>query len=105
METQDDFDEMAVLAYHTVSTNTSIIQMEMDDGSIGDDTDDDDQQDHRRLPRNRRNRFDTDRALQCIHTDFLCHEPVFTESEFKRFFRISRQRFQRLLEDVGNKTE
>jgi hypothetical protein len=39
-------------------------------------------------------------ALQCIYRDFLGNVPKFPGDQFKTFFRISRQRFIKLMNDV-----
>ena len=63
--------------------------------------------DHRWLPRSKRRRFRHAEALHCIQRDCTgipgdLSTPIFAGREFDTMFRISRSRFQRLLEDVGN---
>ena len=63
--------------------------------------------DHRNLPRNPKRQFRHDEALHCIRRDYTGivgdpSTPIFHGREFDTMFRISRSRFQRLLEDVGN---
>ena len=58
--------------------------------------------DHRTLPRLQKKECEHQRAYQCIIRDYLGPEPLFDGREFQTSFRISRRRFQRLLEDVGN---
>lgn len=57
--------------------------------------------DHRLLPRSRRKEYRHGEALHCINRDFLGTNPLYG-AEFIWYFRISRSRFQRLMEDVGN---
>ena len=62
------------------------------------------QKSHRGGPRSQRRHFHHNEALQAIRRDYigipeLPHTPLFG-AEFKLMFRISRPRFQRLLEDV-----
>ena len=63
--------------------------------------------DHRLLPRNPKRKFRHDEALYCINRDYLgiatdLSTPIFAGSEFASMFRISRSRFQRMLEDFVN---
>lgn len=57
---------------------------------------------HRHFPRARRLKFCHAEALHCINRDYLGPVPLFPDRQFDEMFRISRSRFQRLLEDVGN---
>ena len=70
--------------------------------SSSSDDEEEEQTDHRTLPREKRARFDHGRALESIKTDYLNLDSTFIGSQFKLFFRISRRRFQAILEDVGN---
>ena len=60
--------------------------------------------DGRTLPRSQRRQFKSDRALECIHQDYLgvAGDPATAlfASDFQRMFRISRQRFQVFMEDI-----
>ena len=56
--------------------------------------------DHRKLPRKKRRVFDHAGALQCINRDYLGPDPLFGK-EFPLQFRISRGRFQTMMEDVA----
>ena len=64
--------------------------------------------DHRQLPRRKRRTFDHSRALKCIQDDYLgrpddaLHVPTFLEY-FPVVFRISRSRFQVMMEDIMSK--
>ena len=58
--------------------------------------------DHRLLPRNEKTVYDHERASYCIRSDYLGSIPRFDGKEFQVMFRLSRSRFQRLMEDVGN---
>ena len=62
--------------------------------------------DHRLLPRNVKRVFRHEEALQCLRRDYFGVEgdlstPLFAGSEFKAMFRISRSRFQRMMEDFS----
>ena len=57
--------------------------------------------DHRLLPRNKRTKYDHERALYCIMSDYLSSISRFDGREFQQMFRLSRSRFQRLMEDVA----
>ena len=67
-----------------------------------DDTFDGPAIDHRLLPRTARKQFRPAEAVHCINRDYLGPVPLFDGREFDEMFRISKSRFQRLMEDVGN---
>ena len=72
---------------------------------LEDDTDEDDDAiklDHRWLPRNERKVYDRDFVLIGLNRDYLGPKPLFDGREFDTMFRISKARFERLLQDVGN---
>ena len=56
---------------------------------------------HKHLPRSKRRKFQHDEALRCIMRDYLGANALFVGANFKMMFRISRSRFQRLMEDIG----
>ena len=62
------------------------------------------EQDHRKLPRAKRRKFRHDEALNCIKRDYMgiTGDPStpLLGSEFKLMFRLSKERFQVLMEDV-----
>jgi hypothetical protein len=58
--------------------------------------------DHRTLPRSGRTYYDHAGAVACMMRDYLGPVPLFADRQFDVMFRLSRSRFQRLLEDVGN---
>ena len=58
--------------------------------------------DHRTLPRATRKTYDPAGALYCINRDYLGPAPLFDGKEFDTMFRISRSRFEALMQDVGN---
>jgi Plant transposon protein len=58
--------------------------------------------DHRTLPRKKKRRFDHKRALDCIRADLTGPDATFIGKDFKAYFRISRARFQHILETFGN---
>jgi hypothetical protein len=94
----DDMVDQAIV-FAALSNSNLLLQM-MQSGQQDSD-DDDDKGDHRQLPRAQRRQFKHGEALSCINRDYLGPDPLFGK-EFDLMFRISRQRFQKLLEDVGN---
>ena len=58
--------------------------------------------DHRELPREGKREFRHGHALQCILYDYLGPKPLFNGREFETMFRVSKRRFQCLMEDFGN---
>jgi hypothetical protein len=62
-------------------------------------------QDYRRQPRQAKALFRHNGAVWCIQRDFLgisgdLTTPIFQDSSFEMFFRLSRTRVQRIFEDV-----
>jgi hypothetical protein len=49
----------------------------------------------------KRTQFDRVRALKCIAEDYVGEVPRFDGREFQEVFRVSRGRFQRVMEDVA----
>jgi hypothetical protein len=62
------------------------------------------EEDHRQLPRSKRRKFRHDEALNCIKRDYMGipgdPSTPLLGSEFKLMFRLSKERFQVLMEDV-----
>lgn len=58
--------------------------------------------DHRTLPRKKKRVFQHQRAADSIRHDFTGPDALFIGKDFKSCFRISRARFQNLLETFGN---
>ena len=58
--------------------------------------------DSRELPRESRREFQHQRALDCLLYDYLGPKPLFDGREFEMMFRVSRRRFQCIMEDIGN---
>ena len=58
--------------------------------------------DHRTLPREQRRDFRHREAHNCIMCDHLGPKPLFNGREFEMMFRVSRTRFQCMIEDFGN---
>ena len=56
---------------------------------------------HTRQPRATRKKFKPLEALHCIKRDYLGPSPLFDDTGFVEQFRISRGRFQRLMEDIA----
>jgi hypothetical protein len=57
--------------------------------------------DHRTLSRKKKKEFDHQGALECLQRDYLGPQPLFNDRQFDVMFRISRSRFQRLMDDVA----
>lgn len=53
-------------------------------------------------PRGKRTVYQHAEALHCIRRDYLGPTPIFKDKQFDMMFRISKSRFQRLMEDIGN---
>jgi Plant transposon protein len=58
--------------------------------------------DHRALSRTKRTKFKHEEAQYCVFRDYLGPHPLFDDKQFKNQFRISKQRFQCLMEDISN---
>ena len=56
-------------------------------------------EDHRNLPRGKRKVFDHENTKMCIQRDYTGPEALFGD-QFEVYFRISKQRFIRLMEDI-----
>jgi hypothetical protein len=97
----DDFDEMLAVYYHVSSV--AMMMIEESDASqsiINVSQQINGPRDHRSNPRGRRRIFRHDEALLCIKRDYLGPHPLL-DAEFKQIFRISRGRFQLMMEDVA----
>ena len=98
MEDEDFEDDLtAIRSWLTLASSVAI-----DMASSDEDTDDKRKIDHRKLPRSKRTLFKHQEALNCINRDYLGPQPLFDDKQFELMFRISPQRFQRLMEDIGN---
>ena len=64
-------------------------------------TDDGVEIDHRLFPREKKTKYDHERALTCLKTDYLIAIPRFRGRDFEEMFRLSWTRVQRLFEDIG----
>ena len=60
-----------------------------------------DSQEEPKKKRAKKTEFGNPRANKCIMDDYLGPEPTFKDKQFELHFRVSRSRFQRLLEDVA----
>jgi hypothetical protein len=98
--TDEEWDDMVDTAVAYAVINNSFLCQSMLESTIKDD-DKEQHIDHRKLPRGKRCQFKHGEALACINRDYLGPSPLFGK-EFDMMFRISRQCFQKLLEDVGN---
>ena len=66
--------------------------------------------DGRMLPWNQKRQFRHSEALHCIQRDYMGipgdpSTPLFNGKEFDTMFRISRSRFQRMMEDIGKQED
>ena len=57
--------------------------------------------DHRCLPRAKRKVYDHTTTQACIQRDYTGPEPLFEGKQFEVMFRISKFRFERLMQDIG----
>ena len=95
-EAEDEiFIETAIQA--VLSMNNSFLCAEDDDEVMEDGA----AVDHRKLPRAKRTIYFPAEALHCIMRDYLGPTPVFNDKQFDMMFRISRTRFQCIMEDIG----
>ena len=112
MDDNQDSDDEAIVRASIKKTQGAILELMMDeDEGFLDDEDDSSRTpferhirryQHTARPRKKKRIFNHDRAFDSIQTDYLGPDPLFIGSNFKSIFRISRTRFQRMLEDVGN---
>ena len=58
--------------------------------------------DHRTLPRGEKKQWKYHQALHCIKRDYTGPIPQFNDKQFEVMFRVSRSRFDRLRNDIGN---
>jgi hypothetical protein len=87
----DDDDDINLVT--TVITNTILVTellLKDQNKKIGDG----------KRRRNKRRKFCYSDALRCLHRDYLGAVPKFNMKEFESMFRISKSRFQKLMEDV-----
>ena len=72
------------------------------DREYEEDEDDDETVDHRTLPRAKRKEFQHKDTMERLQHDYLGPEPLFDGKQFEVMFRISKYRFERLMQDIGN---
>ena len=65
----------------------------------------DDTEQEKSTTRKKRTKFKYNDALQCVMRDYLGPYPIFNDKQFDVMFRVSRSRFQRLLDDFGNSND
>ena len=113
VDRDDDSEMMAAAVLVVVNNNIAIMNMMM---LARQEQEDQDRmrminnvmmpnQDYRRQPRQAKALFRHDEAVWCIQRDFLgipgdLTTPIFKDSSFEMFFRLSRTRVQRIFEDV-----
>ena len=95
----EDWEELCILA-----TQRQIRQGRMREAAetSSDEEMEEGKVDHRTLPRKKRKDYNHGRALECIMADYLGPQPLFNDRQFELHYRVSRARFQRLMEDFGN---
>jgi hypothetical protein len=76
-----------------------VANMMADDDS--DDGKDDVVMDHRVLPRDEKSQYLHEEMQARLQKDYLSPTPLFDVREFNTMFRISRSRFQRIMEDIA----
>lgn len=54
------------------------------------------------LSRNKKKKYDYDCAKKCIYDDFIGPEPLFSDGEFCRMFRITKSHFETIRLELGN---
>ena len=91
-DSDDDWAVLAAVAHTVINNNTAV--MESDGKRI--------KMDHRRLSRGTQTRHNHDEAHHCMMRDCLGPHPKFKDKRFVMMFRISKSRFQRILEEIGN---
>jgi hypothetical protein len=109
MSTQADEDrdewELQIAVVQTVISNLVVLLEEEEEEANNRKRKKD--ENFRNNPRNQRRHFRHGDALHCIKRDYLGlpgdpTTPLFIDADFKMMFRITRGRFQRLMEDIGN---
>ena len=98
-ESDDDWEELVsyssyITTISKVVINECLENNEHDDCNIIPN-------DHRSRQRSKRTCFDHDRAKECIYRDYLGSDALFIGKNFEMMFRLSRSRFQRLMEDIS----
>lgn len=103
-EDNNNDDTQTVLAANNTVVTSAAMAAALAVASLMPPTNKRQKRDHRTLPRNKRREFRHNEALQCIHRDYLgvVGDPStpLLGSEFKLMFRLSRGRFQVLMEDI-----
>ena len=102
-EDDDKTDQVAQLMVH-VAAFTSLAYDSSDNSDDGDDSDDETNQ-GRVIPRANRVKYDHVKTHADIMTGILYPDAILSGSQFKLFYRISKRRFQAILEDVCNDDE
>ena len=94
---EEDMDEEEQILFRHVQNVANVMEEATDDiptmiGPV----------EHRHLPRGTKKVWRPAEAVHCINRDYLGPVPLFDGREFDEMFRISKARFQRLMEDIGN---
>lgn len=106
MESEDEADENAEVMAVIINANTLLLAkvqmmaMELMEESSEKEEEESLKQDHRKLPRPGRRKLDHATATALIHQDYLGAQPRYTD--FADIYRISRTRFERMLQDFAN---
>ena len=94
MQSKMDETEEDMLLLSTVTQASAIVSLADDNNKR--------KRDHRSLPRERKRVFRHQQVREILQYDYLGPKPLFNGREFDNVFRVSRSRFQCLLEDFGN---
>jgi len=101
---EQQWQEMNVLEMHAISIHIKLLDAAANDEDVDfeqcDGQQDHHQFDHRSLGRSARRKFRHDHARQCIMRDYLGTNALMG-AEFKLMFRITRGRFQHLMESIA----
>lgn len=94
--------EQLLAVTYTVMTSAMTMMEEEEAFMDNHEEDQHGEDNHRRHPRNDRTRYNHESVRRRLEEDFFGTIPVFDGRQFQTFFRISRQRFQTIMEDVAN---
>ena len=94
-EEEDSDEELLSAAQAVVGNNVALMaMMEKSD-------EEEEAVDHRTLKRAKRTIYKHSEALHCIKRDYTGPTPIFNDKQFDMMFRISRSRFQCIMEDIA----
>ena len=106
-DSDDEVNTDAIVVYQYLQMSAAMIGA-MDMSDSGEESEDglyhanDQRHVHKKLPRKSRRKFNHKLAKQLIEINYLGPVPLFNDKQFQMMLRISRSRFQRILEDIGS---